>query len=130
MSSVTFSGELLPMRGGHAVAVDESTGAKIGARHGARVKGTLNGAVFRSNLTKMSGRLVLGEHRATVQAGVAIGDPVRVEMEPDVGASGAWEKLARSHRREYVGAILEAMKPETRARRVQETIEALEGPSL
>ena len=40
-------------------------------------------------------------------------------------AAVAWEKLAPPHRREYVGAILEAKRPETRARRIERAVEML-----
>ena len=44
-------------------------------------------------------------------------------------AQAAYEKLPPSHRREYVQWIEEAKKPETRARRVAETVSRLEaGP--
>jgi uncharacterized protein YdeI (YjbR/CyaY-like superfamily) len=41
-------------------------------------------------------------------------------------AAAVWDRLSFSHRREYVGYIVEAKKEETRARRVERTIEALE----
>jgi len=43
------------------------------------------------------------------------------------GLQAAWDRMSFSHRREYVSAITEAKKPETRQRRVAKTIEALEG---
>jgi uncharacterized protein YdeI (YjbR/CyaY-like superfamily) len=36
-----------------------------------------------------------------------------------------WDRLAFTHQREYAEAILDAKKPETRARRIEQTIEAL-----
>ena len=149
MGSVTFSGELLAMRGGgHAVAVDPDVAAEIGAKHRSRVKGTFGGAPFRSNLVSMGGGLLLGVHKATTKAaGVAIGDTVKIVMEPDadplpndvvppelaaalktnMAARAVWERLAPSHRREYVGYITEAKKPETRARRAKTSIERMVG---
>jgi hypothetical protein len=147
VSSVTWSGELLAMRGGgHAVAVDPDVAAEIGAKHRSRVRGTFGGAPFRSNLVSMGGGLLLGVHKATVKAaGVAIGDTVTIVLEPDAeplpndvvppelaaaletdpAARAAWEQLAPSHRREYVGYIAEAKKPETRARRASSSIERM-----
>jgi hypothetical protein len=147
VGSVTWSGELLAMRGGgHAVAVDPDVAAEIGAKHRSRVRGTFGGAPFRSNLVSMGGGLLLGVHKATVEAaGVAIGDTVKIVMEPDAeplrndvvppelaaalktnpAARAAWEQLAPSHRREYVGYITEAKKPETRARRANGSIERM-----
>jgi len=43
------------------------------------------------------------------------------------GARDALASLPASHRREYVGHITEAKKRETRARRVQRTLEMLRG---
>ena len=49
-----------------------------------RVRGTLEGTGYRSNLASMGGRLVLGVHKATLQAaGRDTGDTVRVTMELD-----------------------------------------------
>lgn len=145
--SVTFSGELLSMHGGgHAVAIDPAVAAKIGAKHRLRVKGTLADTPFRSNLVSMSAGLLLGVHKATVQAaGVSIGDRVRIVMELDSDplpgdvvppeleaalkknktARAAWEKIPPSHRREYVTYITEAKRPETRSRRAAASIERL-----
>jgi hypothetical protein len=151
--SVEFSGELLAMHGGgHAVAVDPAVAAGIGAKHRSRVKGTFAGAPFRSNLVSMGGGLLLGVHKATVQAaGVAIGDTVEVVMQPDAdplpndvmppelqealnkneAARSAWSKMTPSHRREYVGYITEAKRPETRARRVASSVQRMiEGGKL
>jgi hypothetical protein len=147
VSSVTWSGELLAIRGGgHAVAVDPDVAAEIGAKHRSRVRGTFGGAPFRSNLVSMGDGLLLGVHKATVKAaGVAIGDTVTIVLEPDAeplpndvvppelaaaletnpAARAAWEQLAPSHRREYVGYITEAKKPETRARRASSSIERM-----
>jgi hypothetical protein len=144
---VTFSGELLSMRGGgHAVAVDEDVAATIGAKHRSRVTGTLGGAPFRSNLVSMGGGLLLGVHKATVKAAsVEVGDTVTIVMQPDSAplpndvmppelevelakspkGRAAWEKLPPSHRREFVGYVTEAKKPETRARRAARAVERL-----
>jgi uncharacterized protein YdeI (YjbR/CyaY-like superfamily) len=40
-------------------------------------------------------------------------------------ASEAWERLAPSHRRRYVGSVLGAKKPETRRRRVDGVVEQI-----
>jgi hypothetical protein len=146
---ITFEGELLAARGGgHAIAVKESLATSLGAKHMARVAGTLNGHPFRSNLVKMGGAFLLGVHKANVDAlGLTPGDTVVVvvslDAEPrgddvppgilaealrrDALAAATWEKLAPSHRREYVGYIKEAKKEETRERRVKRTIDELAG---
>jgi uncharacterized protein YdeI (YjbR/CyaY-like superfamily) len=48
-------------------------------------------------------------------------------LRDDPVAAATWDALAPSHRREYVAYIKEAKKDETRARRVQRTIDELAG---
>src|SRR5947199_5524014 len=70
--------------GGSAVVVPGAVVEALGGNVRARVKGTLNGAPFASNLMRYGGVVWLGVHKATIQAaGVAHGDPVTVEMELD-----------------------------------------------
>ena len=73
-------------RGGHVVAVPDDVAADVGGKHMLRVKGTLAGAPYRSNLAKMGGRLILGVHKATLQAaGKDTGDEVEITIEGDAG---------------------------------------------
>lgn len=66
------------------MAVPESIAEAIEAKHMMRVRGTLAGAPYRSNLAKMGGQLVLGVHRATLAAaGKATGDEVELTIEAD-----------------------------------------------
>ena len=61
--------------------------------------------------------------------------PRVIEPPPDLAgalarnaiARAAWEALSFSHKREHAQAILEARKPETRARRIEKTLETLVG---
>jgi hypothetical protein len=146
---IAFDGELLAVRGGgHAIAIEQRLATSLGARHMSRVAGTLNGHPFRSNVVTMGGAFFLGVHKANVDAlGLTPGDTVVVvlslDAEPrgddvppgilaealrrDPLAAATWEKLAPSHRREYVGYIKEAKKEETRERRVKRTIDELAG---
>ena len=146
---IAFDGELLAARGGgHAIAVAETLATSLGAKHMSRVAGTLNGHPFRSNVVRMGGSFFLGVHKANVDTlGLTPGDTVVVVMSLDDAPRGddtppailaealqrdpvaatTWEKLAPSHRREYVGYIKEAKKDETRARRVKRTIDELAG---
>jgi uncharacterized protein YdeI (YjbR/CyaY-like superfamily) len=90
------------------------------------------------------GRVGLGLHKATrEQAGVAPGDAVRLGVEraerpevevpaelnealaADPAAAATFERLAHTHRREYAQWVAEAKKPETRARRVEQTLARL-----
>ena len=142
-----FKATLEPVaHGGHFVTVPAEVAAAGGLRHGSRVRGTFNGVAFRSSTPKYSGAFHMGIHKATVaDADVKPGDTVTIELEidseplasdvepPDLlaalrktaGASAAWKALAPSHRREHVNAILEARKPETRERRIQNAIRML-----
>jgi Bacteriocin-protection, YdeI or OmpD-Associated/Domain of unknown function (DUF1905) len=144
---VRFTGELRSMRGGgHAIEVDPELMASIGAKSRRRVRGSIAGTPYRSNLVSMGGTLLLGVHKATVKAaGSSIGDALDVTMSldteplpedtiPDIledalrrstPARAAWDRMPPSHRREYVRHILEAKKDETRARRVEAAIDAM-----
>jgi hypothetical protein len=142
-----FRATLEPVpHGGCFVVVPLEVAAAAGLRYRDRVRGTVNGAQYRSSLMKYSGVFHMGVHTATLrQAGAALGDvvDVTVERDPDplpadrvppelsralranARASTVFEALAPSHKREYVGFIIEAKRAETRARRVAQTIAAL-----
>jgi uncharacterized protein YdeI (YjbR/CyaY-like superfamily) len=111
------------------------------------VRGTVDGAAYRSSLMKYSGVFHLGIHKAALAAaGAAMGARVRVTIElddqplptdvlpPDLekaigarpGTRAAWAKLSPAHKREHVKHVIEAKKPETRARRIAATIAALQ----
>jgi MoaA/NifB/PqqE/SkfB family radical SAM enzyme len=144
MTSVSFRAVVESARGGgHVVEMDPEVARKLGAKHRTRVRGTLDGAEYRSNLISRGERLVLGVHKATLRtAGRDTGDSVRVTMaidaeplpndevpeilaralEENARARGAWESLPPSHRRRYVGLITEAKRDETRARRAEDAM--------
>ncbi|NHC13697.1 YdeI/OmpD-associated family protein [Motilibacter deserti] len=106
---------------------------------------TIGGHTYRTTVAPMGGRYFVplaAEHRTA--AGVAAGDEVEVEVEPDTAprevvvpddlgaelvadavARAAFETLAYSHRKEWVRWIEEAKKPETRAARVAKTVGSL-----
>lgn len=85
MTSVTFDARVEPARGGgHVVEVDPALAERIGAKHMTRVRGTLDGSEYRSNTMSAGGRLLLGVHRATLEAaGRATGDTVTIMMAID-----------------------------------------------
>ena len=85
MTSVRFEAVVESARGGgHVVEVDRALALRIGAKHMTRVRGTLEGTEYRSNVASMGGRLVLGVHKATLQAaGRATGDMVAITMSID-----------------------------------------------
>lgn len=142
-----FTAKLEPVpHGGLYVVVPAEIAAKARLAHGARVRGSINGVVYRSSLMKYSGVFHLGVHKATAAAaGVAKGarievtieiddEPLPTDVTPDDLASAlsrepeataSWEKLAPAVRRGYVKEVIEAKMPETRARRVARIVETL-----
>jgi hypothetical protein len=142
-----FRAKLQPVpHGGQYVVVPAKTAEQAGLKHAARVRGTVNGAPYRSSLMKYSGIFHLGVHKATLaKADVAPGARVEVTIElddellptdvvPDDLAKGlkknkdaaaAWRVLRPSRKREHVKHIVEAKKPETRARRLGQILETL-----
>jgi Bacteriocin-protection, YdeI or OmpD-Associated/Domain of unknown function (DUF1905) len=109
------------------------------------VRGTIEGVPFRSTIAVYGGRSYLGFRRELREAaGVEPGETVAIEVErddeprevsvpedlaaalsEDVDAQAAWDRLSYTHRREYVEALDEAKREETRRRRLESTIAAL-----
>ena len=109
------------------------------------VCGTINKAPFRSTIFRMNGEFLMVINRnLRIAANAAAGDVVKVEIEPDaaprevelpadllaalnenLSAKENWEKLSYTHRKEFVEAIREAKKPETRTRRIEKTVQEL-----
>lgn len=130
----------------------EATGIEIpfdaekifGARR-VPVKISVNGADYRSTIFTRSGKYLLAiPKKFREAAGIASGEMITVEMERDTEirmivppkdlaealtennvARGIWEDLSYTHRREYVMAIEDAKRPETRERRIRKTIEEI-----
>ena len=141
-----FGGELEAQRGGGcSVEVPADVIAALGGLR-VRVKGTLNGVSFSSNTMSIGGgRAVLAVHKATRQAaGATFGDTVAIELERDDAprqlevpadlsaalarddlALAVFERLSFSHKREHAAYVTEAKRPETRARRIEETLRQL-----
>jgi hypothetical protein len=104
----------------------------------APVRVTLKGYTYRSTIAAMGGGVCVPLRRSHREAaGLEGGETIAVTLELDTGkrevkpppdlvkalkaAPPAWERwrdLSFSHQREFVEAITEARKPETRARRV------------
>ena len=131
---------------GSALEVPRTVSEALGKPGQVRVRGTLNGVEFKSTLMPMGdGSHCLGVHKATqVAAGIDFGDEVSVQMEEDTApraveipadlaralkaeprAMAFFDKLARTHRREYANWVGEAKKPETRERRIEQTLALL-----
>ena len=118
----------------------------FGARGRVPVRGTLNGAPFRSSAFRMGGdcHFMVVNRQMREAAGVSGGETVPVVMERDdeprvinppadfaralkgnKEARATWDKLSYTHQREHVEHIEEAKKPETRLRRVEKSVELL-----
>ena len=143
----SFRAKLEPVpHGGHYVAVPAGVAEAAGLRHAARVRGTVNGAPYRSSLMMYSGVFHLGVHRATLAAAGAK-PPARVTvtielddeplptdtlpedllqaLEADERAAATWEALRPSLKREHVKSLLEAKQAETRTRRLAKILVSL-----
>jgi hypothetical protein len=146
MGSLTITAELAPHGPAAAFVLDDDQVAVLG--EGAKrfpVRVTVNGHTLRLSVARMRGEYLVGFSRANREAaGVQAGDTVTVTLElddapreiavptpladalaADASAGGAFEKLAFTHRKEFVRWIEEAKRDETRERRVAKTIEML-----
>ena len=109
------------------------------------VRGTINGFPYRSSIMNMGdGHMMPVNKQLREGAKVKGGEMINVVMERDEepriitppddfakalkankDAKAFWEKLSYTHQKEYVQAIEESKKPETRARRIEKSIEML-----
>jgi bifunctional DNA-binding transcriptional regulator/antitoxin component of YhaV-PrlF toxin-antitoxin module len=109
------------------------------------VKVSVNGVEYRSTVHRMGGAYRMAvPKRFRDAAGIKAGDMITVEMERDTeervitppadlaealkentDAQAVWDKLSYTFKKEFVMSIEDAKRPETRARRVQKTIEEL-----
>ncbi len=148
MSEATFRA---PVRssdrggGGHLVEVPPAVVEALGGKGRIPVTATFDGVPYRGSIVRMRGVAVLGVQKAIMaEAGVSVGDtltvvvrndeaPRQVEVPEDLAealarndaARAEFDGLSFSHRREYVEAINDAKRPQTRARRVERTIQGL-----
>ena len=109
------------------------------------VRATVNGHTFRTTLFTMGGRALLGLNRevreaARVEAGQEVSvelerddEPRTVEVPQDLAAAmeadpairETFDDLSYTHRKEYLRWIEDAKREETRARRIEKSIELL-----
>ena len=119
--------------------------AALGSGNRPAVTVTVGGHSYRTTVARMGGRFLVplsAENRTA--AGVAAGDQVEVHIELDSGprevavpgdlaaalaqddtARATFDGLSFTHRKEWVRWIEEAKKPETRATRLDRTVESL-----
>lgn len=108
------------------------------------VKVSINGVEHRSTIVRMSGKYMMGVPKVFREAArIKAGETITVEMEKDTekrtieipkdfaealqkaDLTGIFAKMGYTHQKEYVRAIEEAKKEETRIRRIEKTIEQL-----
>jgi hypothetical protein len=129
-----------------AVVLDDEQAERIG--EGAKrfpVRATVNGYTWRTTVTRMGGEFLLGLNKAVRDAaGAQAGDSAEVSIEldgaprevdmpgalanalaKDPTAKAAFDALSFTNRKEYARAVAEAKRPETRDRRVAQTLEKL-----
>lgn len=112
----------------------------------APVRVTLNGYTYRSTIAAMGGPPCIPLRKSNREAaGLEGGETIRVRVDLDTDkrevtppadfvqalqaeppAWERWRELSYSHQREYVEAIEEAKKPETRTRRIQRAVQQIQ----
>lgn len=132
-------------RGGSAFDLPHAAAAALSDEKRAPVTVTIGAHTYRTRIAIYGGQPMVGMSKADrAAAGIDFGDRFEVSLaldeEPrvvevpddlaaaladDADAAAAFDRLAYTHRREYVIWITEARKPETRARRVQGTLDKL-----
>jgi hypothetical protein len=125
------------------IQVPEDVVEKMGSGKRPPVVVTVGGYSYRTTVAPYSGEYwipLAAEHRTA--AGVAAGQEVVVDLELDTAprevalpddlsaamdddARSAFDRLAPSHKKEWVRWVVEAKKPETRATRVEKTVAGL-----
>jgi hypothetical protein len=127
------------------IEVPEDLVAALGSSRRPPVTVTIGGHSYRTTVARMGGRFLVplsAENRTA--AGVAAGDLVDVDIEPDTAprevdvpadlaealarddaARATFYGLSFTHRKEWVRWVEEAKKAETRATRLAKTVESL-----
>jgi hypothetical protein len=146
MGSIRFVTTLVARGPAAAVVLDEDQVAAVG--EGAKrfpVRATVNGYAWRTSVMRMGGEFLVGLNREVRErAGAGTGDKVEVELAldtaprevevppalatalaGDAAAQAAFDALSFTHRKEYARWVAEAKRPETRERRIAETLARL-----
>ncbi|MFI5083915.1 MAG: YdeI/OmpD-associated family protein [Streptosporangiales bacterium] len=127
------------------IEVPEDVVAALGSSRRPPVTVTIGGHSYRTTVARIDGRFLVplsAENRTA--AGVAAGDLVDVDIEPDTAprevdvpadlaealarddaARTTFDGLSFTHRKEWVRWVEEARKAETRATRLAKTVESL-----
>jgi hypothetical protein len=141
----TFEATIVVNDGGGAwVEVPGDVVAALGGGGRIPVNATFDGVGYRGSIASMGGCLALGILKGIrAELGKGAGDSVTVTVERDdtvrtvdvpddlaaaleaAGLRDVFDGLSFSHRREHVNAIIDAKRPETRARRINKALEML-----
>jgi hypothetical protein len=135
---------ILHPRGPAAAVVLDDDQVRLlgGGRKTFPVRVTVNGHTFPGRLARMGGENLIGLSRAVREAcGVKPGDEADVVIVPDdvprevevpdalavalaadADARGAFDALSYTHRKEFARWVADAKRPQTRERRVAETL--------
>jgi len=144
MSSKTYKTRILSEGMMCAIPVPFDPAKEFGKVR-APVKVTLNGYTYRSTVSPYGGEYLIPLRKSNREAaGVEGGQTVEVRLELDTekrevkppadfvkalkAAPPAWERwqeLSFTHQREYVDALADAKKPETRARRLESAVKMI-----
>lgn len=145
--NLTVHTTLAPRGPAAAITLSDAEVEQLGGGKRAAVTVTIGDHTARLRLAVMAGENLIGLSKAArAQLDVEIGDtvtatirldetPREVDVPDDLAAAlrdnpsaaEAFEKLAYSHRKEYAVWVAGAKRPETRQRRVTQTIERLLG---
>jgi len=131
------------------VVVPAEIAAALGGRARIPVAGTINGVPFRGSTMPMGdGRHCVGFRKDTraLAGGVENGDTVTIEIARDDGprtvdvpddlaaaldadpaVRSAFDAMSYTHRKEWVVAVSDAKRPETRERRIAQAVAAARG---
>ena len=148
MATVEFDTVLAQDEGSNATGIYLPFDPKeVFGRARAPVRVTINGATYRTTTAPYGGDFLIPVRKEVRDAaGIAAGDRIHVVMElddqpravevpddlaealaADPEAKARFDALSFTHRREYVEAVTGAKRPETRARRIERTVEQLDG---
>ena len=146
---IKFKGVLTPTPGGGGgclVPVPKDVAAKLGLTGFPKIQSVIAGTPYRGSLMPIGdGTYGLGVLKSIQEeAGVGFGDTITVELGLDTAprtvevptdlakalkrdkkAADAWEALSYTNRKEHARALEEAKRPETRERRLANTLEFL-----
>ena len=147
MDAVKFSTTMFQMGNNTGIEVPAEVVAALDGGKRPAVVVTVNGYEYRSTVAPMAGKYLLpfsAERRK--ESGIQGGDAIDVELTLDsaprtieipddlqaaidASTKGAavWDTLSYTHKKEHVRSILDAKKPETRARRITAVVAKLEG---